>query len=795
MSDANHSRRRRRARDRHRGRGLTWALSVVAAGTLACAAHADATAADRNEARPDDPGDRTAVTIGSTRAAGDSLSVYTVDRIVIERANAASGSAVPVTNLDGEAIDRYSYGQDLPMVLSSVPSVYAWSDAGNGFGYTYLRIRGFYQDRLGILVNGVPLNDPEAHQVYWVDHGDILASASQVQVQRGVGTNLFGASSFGGSVNVLTSPTSIEPGVHLATGYGTFTDADITSPTRAFRAIVASGPVLEGRAAFSARYSRQRSGGYRRASDADLESVALSALYRSGSVSHKVDVLSGSEVTRFAWDGLPRDVLSDRDARRDNVYDVYDNNVDDFRQTITSITTDVEVGDGISLSNTAYYVDGEGFYEQYQTDEPFFDYGFAPIDVDGETVDTTDLVRRRWLDNFYWGMLPQARLPLAGGDLTVGLGLRRYESDHFGEVVWTDQNVDAEALDRYYDYDTSKTSVEAYARLAQRLGSRTRVTGAIQYQGHRYDVDQTAIKNFRGYEFSADHDFVSPRLGVRHRLDGGLSVFGSVSLARREPSSSDYMDEDDPSAVPAYADVSDDVITGLDDPIVDPEKVLDLELGAEVVRESWNASVTLYDLEFRGELIPIDGGRIQEEGRLARANADRTRHQGLEIAARVEPRDDVLVGGNVTFARHRYVDHEIFAYWLDDYAGGLLRLDGNTVPRNPEILGNLYAEVRRGAWTFGAQAQHVGKQYVESENVESLAIDAFTLVNTTIGVNLGRALDLGRPFELELRVINVFDTLHETFGYAYYDGSPPAPEAFYWPGATRSVFLGLETRL
>jgi iron complex outermembrane receptor protein len=485
--------------------------------------------------------------------------------------------------------------------------------------------------------------------------------------------------------------------------------------------------------------------------------------------------------------------LDDRDARRENGYASYSNNVDDFGQVVASLTSERSVG-RFRLSNTAYYVDGEGFFEEFAPMSEFFQYGFDPIVVipDSVVVTQTDLVRRRWLVNHYWGLLPQARARFGGSDATFGLGFRRYAARHFGEVVWTDADVTRPPLDRYYEHHTGKTSVEAYGQVQTPITRRAIATLALQVQAHRYDFRQKRIGNFRGYEFEADHDFVSPRLGVRVEVRSNVALRGLVSLAEREPSSNDYLDEDDPSSVPAFEGANDRV-TGLHDPIVKPERLVDVEIATELTGSRWSLTATAYQLEFRDQLIPIDGGRIEAEGRLDRANADRTRHQGIELEATLEPARGFRASGNVTLARHRFVDHEIFAYWLDDQAGGLLRLDGNTIPRNPSVLANLAVSCERSLWRAGAQLQHVGKQYVEGENIEALAIDPYTVVNVNAALEVGELLGT-TPVTLEARLLNAFDGLYETFGYSYYDGSPARPLAFYWPAATRSVFASLSVR-
>jgi iron complex outermembrane recepter protein len=731
--------------------------------------------------------------------AADTLKSHLGDEIIIIRTRAdRTDDAVAFSDLAREEIARMSYGQDVPLVLSSLPSVYAYSDAGGGSGYSYLQIRGFNQDRIGMMLNGVPLNDPEAHSVYWVDHGDLLADAASVQVQRGIGATLFGATSFGGSVNVLTSPLAAESGLHLETGYGDYTDSDITSPSRLLRAAVVSGPLAGGSAAYSARYSRLDNEGYREASGSNQEAFSLSAVHSGTKGEHKLDIFSGSELTHFAWDGIIPQYgydLDDREDRRYNYYGSYKNNVDNFDQIIASLSSSYDLGDRLSLSNTFYYIKGDGFYEQYKSGGDFWDYGIDTLWVDSEVVTETDLVRRRWLRNDHWGVLPQLRYEREDGlELTGGLGYKQYKSIHYGELIWTDLDVPSPALDRYYEYNTEKITFEAYGSLLYPIATRTSLSAALQYQGHRYDWRQEIIGNFRGYEFDADHDFLSPRLGLRHHLENGISLYGSASYAEREPSDNEYIDSDDPGAVPAFEN-AETQITGLTNPVVEPEKVYDFELGGEFVRPRWHARVGLYRQDFRDELIPIDGGRVNEDNELRKANAEKTVHQGIEFEGGYRPMSNLTLRGNLTLARHRYVDHEIWAYWLGDYAGGMIRYDDNVIPRSPEMLGNLVAELAIERLNLWAQYQFVGKQYIDGVNTEEFAIDSHSLINLAISYDLAARFDFSQALTVEVRINNLLDDLYETYGYAYYDDFPPAAFSAYWPAATRSVYVSLKAIL
>ncbi|MCH7521418.1 MAG: TonB-dependent receptor plug domain-containing protein, partial [Candidatus Marinimicrobia bacterium] len=335
--------------------------------------------------------------------------------------------------------------EDVPMALSGLPGVYAFSDAGNGVGYTYLKIRGFDQDRIAVMINGIPMNDPESHQVYWVDHGDILAGTGSVQVQRGVGNSLYGTAAFGGSVNLVTSPRAMPEGLTLTTGYGDFTDTGFSAPSRKL-ALKWSGQPLAGRPfTLYGRYSRIRSDGYRLGSGTDQDAFHIIGEYLQPEASTRLELISGSEVTHFSWDGvipLYGYDLDDRTARRYNFYadssfngGLTNANKDVFIQNIASLQHARQLGAGV-FSLSLYGVTGWGYFEQFKGGRDLWEYNL--IDVLPETVEKADIIRRRWLVNGYWGVIPQYTLRGAWGLTVLGGDARFYNADHYGRVLSVD---------------------------------------------------------------------------------------------------------------------------------------------------------------------------------------------------------------------------------------------------------------------------------------------------------------------------------------------------------------------
>jgi iron complex outermembrane receptor protein len=173
------------------------------------------------------------------------------------------------STLEGSALrERYTV-QDIPVLLAELPSTTFYSESGTSLGYTYLNIRGFDARRIAVMVNGIPQNDPEDHNVYWLDFPDMTGSIEDVQVQRGAGSAFYGSPAIGGSVNLTTTRYAHERSLALAAGAGSYN-------TRKYSASFFSG-LIDDRYAFHARLSKLLSSGYRDHAWVDFNSYFLGA--------------------------------------------------------------------------------------------------------------------------------------------------------------------------------------------------------------------------------------------------------------------------------------------------------------------------------------------------------------------------------------------------------------------------------------------------------------------------------------------------------------------------------------
>lgn len=718
----------------------------------------------------------------------------------IEVSTARVGERAPFARatLTRAQLRESNWGQDTPMALATLPGAYAYSDAGNGIGYSYLSIRGFPQRRISVLVNGVPLNDPESHEVYWIDHPDLLASTAQVDVQRGVGSALYGAASLGGSVNVETSPFTSEPAAAAALAYGSF-------ETRRLMLESNSG-LLAGGWNLYARYSRIETQGYRDQSDSKLWSYSLSARKSAGAHSFRANLYGGPEETHLAYLGVPRRALDGGltgDADRDRKFNpiTYRGERDHFFEPHYELIHAWAPGAGVSLTQTLFWFDGEGYYDEQRSDRALADYRLSPWtttdstlaprgyyaqdgsgaltqDVNGRyTVERTDLVRRRTVVNRHYGWVPRARFEHAGGAITVGGELRAHDGRHFGEVVTGSNLTPGTPADyRYYDYHPRTLAGGLFVREEWEAAATLRVTGDLAWRHQSYYMRGD---RFDGIRFDQPYDFALPRVGLTWTPREAVSAFASWSNARREPAFRDLYDAEGPGSVPLYR--VRDVANGIfEDPLVRPERVNSFELGSTWNGARASATANLYRMDFRDELV-YAGQFDTDLGYPILGNAARSVHQGVELAARGEMPlahgATFALEGNASLADNHFVEYrERYGPTPADEVS----YDGKALAYVPDRTANLAARFGwRGAYVR-ADAQYAGRIWLDNTETKSVSIAPRTVLDLSGG---WRTRVAGAAAELSLRVFNVTDERYETGGYFDWDLGEPV----FTPAATRNV--------
>jgi len=646
--------------------------------------------------------------------------------------------------LDAEEIRMRYNVEDVPMILSSEAGVHAYSESGNGTGYSYVSIRGFDQSRISVMIDNVPLNDNESHQVYWVDHGDILSNAENVEIQRGVGNSLYGASAFGGSININTAIRSAEEQFNLGVSAGSFA-------TEKYRIEYKSGNRMGENLSLIVRASILNSDGYRVDSRSEQTSLMFALEHRKSGLTNQFRSILGKEFSVLQWDGVSQEYLDDVDLRRDKMSWTVPF-TDDYFQQIHSLNTHYYLNQHSVLTNVAYLVVGTGFYEVQKIGQDFYTYN---LDIQNSYHDTTeqlletDFWRRKWINNYYYGITPVWTYESKMWRSDLGIELRSYTGDHFGEVRDVSDSSLAAILPNpyeYYSYKGQKRLFTAFGHFLLRFTPRLSGSLDLRAQNIDWQLDQEPIGHAQGVNLGADWQFVNPRIGIRYELMKGLSIFSGIGIAQKEPADAQIIEADDVWSTPTIAP---------------SEAVQNIETGINWYAGDHQLAINIYRIKYENQLLS-DIYDFQD-GSFTLETADLTVHQGMEFEIRSQLNQKFHLNLNGSIAEHRLQDND---------------LKGKHLKNVPGILANgqiQYAVRRNIKSSFSLK--YVGKQYIDELNTEDIAIPAYLLSDIALNI---KYLDAN----LQFRMNNCFDIQYATFGYEYYGG-------YYWPGANRNISVSV----
>jgi iron complex outermembrane recepter protein len=664
--------------------------------------------------------------------------------VMVEATRAVAGiTPVSFSNLTAKEIETRFTAEDVPMILASEPGVWAYSESGNGTGYSYVSIRGFDQSKIGVMIDGVPLNDNESHQVYWVDHGNLLADASDVQIQRGIGNSLYGSSAFGGSINVNTQIGSHKREIKTSFGSGDWN-------TKKYSVRYRSGKDLGEDLSMTIRVSQIESDGYRENHNSKQKGMFFGLEHRGKKMTNKFRAHIGYENTQLLWDGIYMTDIKDRTKRRAG-YKAY---TDDFLQQIYSLNTTTRIRENLFFRNISYLVMGKGYYEVAKSGRDYYSYN---LDVNNQYSDTqeqsmsSDLLRRKWIDNNYYGVVPT--LTWNNKELRVDIGgeMRFYTGDHFGEVSqFSNATLAATMGDdwyRYYRYVGEKNSITSFAHFVWHPENQPfTIMADFQNQNHHWTLKQETIGHAAGHNLSADWNFFNPRVGMIWEIGDSLHVFVNWGKAQKEPADNQIINADDVWSKPVMAAA---------------EVITDLELGMDFTFGKGRARINGYHIQYLNEQLKnID---VAQEGEYDYYSADSTDHMGFEweAAFTFNPRWSLSANGAL-----------VMNYFTN----------GKSLPNIPATLFNLSANYRpRKNLLLFVHWKRIGHMYVDNANTEEGMIDPYGLWDVGAKYKWG-------SLEAMVKVNNIFDKLYSTFGYGYeWDGY----HAYFWPGAPRNSFVNI----
>ncbi|MFB6271801.1 MAG: TonB-dependent receptor [Salinibacter sp.] len=737
------------------------------------------------------------------------------DAVVVTARRAESGLApVTVSNLTTAEIDRRLGVKDLPSLLATMPSTTFHSQNGNGIGYSTLRIRGFDQRRLAVSINGVPQNDPEDFNVFWVNLYGLKPSIEDIQVQRGAGSSLYGSVGIGGAVNIVTDPFAPEPFARVRVGAGSF-------DTRRF-SVTANSGLLGGTYVLNARYSRVASDGYRRNAWARFHRF-FGGLARYGEHSTlTIQAFGGVQRDGLAFRGIPKSANDDPTARRQNP-SAATNATERFHPPQVHLNHEWRLTPRWTLDQTAFWIKGEGYFDYGGTFRSA-DFLRLPDDfaIDGTVLRGAererslltfglapdDVILRGYLDQNQVGWIPTMVYEKGTTKTTLGLEARLHRSLRWGRIqtaapVIPDALVGPGADHRFWQFRSEKIITSVFGSHRFRPADRWAVQADLQVTWRRYrfyDEKTFGRPDLRAHTFRVPYVFVNPRLGVTLNPGRPLHGYASLAWAHREPRRTQLYDG---SAGPAGAtprfERHPDGSFDYDEPLIEPEQLVDLEMGGGLERDRYRLSANLFWMEFWDEIVP--SGAVGQFGKPRTGNADRTRHAGLELEGTVQLRPGWTLSGNAMLARTRFVDFTEYRT-LGDTTVALER-DGNPIASSPEQLLNLRTSYRWRGLTVGLNLHAVGGQYIDNsggttatlknekvvhkEN-DALTIDPYAL----LGASLSYEAPARSPFEGLQVQVNADNLLNaRVLRHGFLSGGRPR----FYPAATRNVFVELRYTL
>ncbi len=670
----------------------------------------------------------------------DTTKVNALDEVLVSAVRATTKMPVSFSNLSKKEIAPRNLGQDIPILMNYLPSVVTTSDAGNGVGYTGIRVRGSDATRVNVTINGIPYNDSESQGTFWVNMPDFASSLESIQLQRGVGTSTNGAAAFGASLNMLTDSYSNNASGEISSSFGSFNTLKNT--------VKFSTGLMDDHFEIAGRLSVLQSDGYIDRASSDLKSYFLQGTYVGKTTLIKALAFGGTEKTYQSWFGVDAATLvSDRTYNSAGKFTdefgntrFYDNQTDNYQQDHYQLHWNERISEKWSTNLAFHYTKGKGYYEEYQEDQAFADHSLAPI-VIAPTVNSTDLVRQKWLDNDFYGTTFSANYKAEKVDIILGGGWNKYEGDHFGKVIWARFASQSELGDRYYDDSATKTDGNVFVKANFKVDDKWSLFGDLQLRNVTYKANsiETGFVN-------DTFNFFNPKAGVTYTINEINNLYFSYARANREPNRNDY-ENGSPR----------------------PEKLNDFELGWRYLSDKmkWNANA--YYMKYKDQLVVT--GELDNVGSQIRANSGDSYRIGIELDATIRLSEKWVLQPNVTLSQNKNKD---FFFTRD---GVLQNLGDTNIAYSPNVVaGNRFTFMPFTYFQISLYSKFVGEQYMANIDAEGSKLGSYFVNDLNVSYEF-KPKTIFKSILVSALVNNIFNLKYESNGYFFtYDddfSNPP----------------------
>lgn len=683
----------------------------------------------------------------------DSTKVNQLDDVLVSAVRVTSKTPVSFSNMDKKEIKYRNLGQDIPVLMNYLPSVVTTSDAGNGVGYTGIRVRGSDATRVNVTINGIPYNDAESQGTFWVNMPDFASSVESLQLQRGVGTSTNGAGAFGASLNLLTDSYANKATGEISSSAGSFNTFKNT--------VKFSTGLLNDHFEIAGRLSTIKSHGFIDRASSDLKSYFLQGTYVGKTTLIKALVFGGTEKTYQSWNGIDGETLNtNRTFNSAGMYTdeagnvrFYDNETDNYNQDHYQLHWSESISDKWSTNLAFHYTKGKGYYENYKEDEPVEGYG--PIqptktvdDGNGNLIPVTDLIRQKWLDNDFYGTTFSAKYVTEKLNVILGGGWNKYEGDHFGKVIWAQYSDQSTLGDHYYDDYSSKTDGNIFAKANYQFTEKLSFYGDLQYRRVRYKANsaETGLVD-------DTFNFFNPKAGLNYAFNEKNTLYFSYARANREPNRTDYEGGN-----------------------VKPEKLNDFELGWRFNSEKFQLNSNLYYMGYKDQLILT--GRLDDVGNPIRANTEKSYRLGFEFDATIAISEKFTLRPNFTLSSNKNVDLAVDG----EYYGT------TKIAYSPEVIaGNVivYKPIER--LYLSLLQKYVGEQYMNNIELPAAKLADYFVNDFNASYEI-KPKTIFQSITITALVNNIFDKKYVSNGYMW-DVYP-----YYYPQAGTNFLVGLNLK-
>lgn len=655
------------------------------------------------------------------------------EEVVVTANRVDENSPAAYENIGKAEIKDRNNGQDLPFIINNSPSVVVTSDAGTGFGYTGLRIRGSDMTRINITMNGVPMNDAESHGVYFVDLPDLASSLDNIQIQRGVGTSTNGAGAFGASINMQTNLLNDEAYAKYDGRIGSFNTIKNT---------VSFGTgLLKNNMAFDGRLSKINSDGYIDRATADLKSLYFSGGYYGEKDILKFMILSGKEVTYQAWGGMPKASLDTN--RTFNPY-TYDNEVDDYQQDYYQLHYTHTFTNNLSLNATFFYTRGKGYYEQFKDDRDFVDYQLEDVIIGGDTITSTDLIQRKWLDNHFYGTNVSMNYVGRKLEANVGFGWNQYDGDHYGRVIWAKYASNGDIRHEWYNNNGLKTDFNGYAKVNYAITPSLSAFGDLQYRYINYKIKGTH-DDLRDISQNHQFNFINPKVGAVVHLGYLMKLYGSFAIANREPSRGNYRDADENYQPKA-------------------EQLQDYEAGLRVNTARFAFNANFFYMNYKDQLIAT--GEINNVGDAIMTNVPESYRMGVEFSGGAQIINPIRWDFNLALSKNKIKNFTLFIDNWDTWGQDKVELGETNLILSPSTVANsILTFTPLKNFDIMWVAKYVSRQYLDNTSYEYNSIDPYFVNN--LKLSYGFSTNFFKSIKIHLDLNNVLSEEYETYGWVY----------------------------